>query len=259
MKTIILHKGERSGPERIRDFVWQHFLLLVSLFFLSFGVALCVRSDMGSSVISSAPYVFTLAGEGGMVPSFTLGMYTNFLNVLLVVGQIVTLRKKFQPIQLLQLAVGIVFGVLIDISMYLTSFMNCDTLIYQLGFMIVGATVMAFGVSLEMRCASITMPGEGLPAAIAKATGKSFPSVKIWVDIILVGLAIVFEFIFFGEWIWKIVGVGTLFAMIYCGMAVKFISARIGWFDNLLGYQPGFRRYIYGLERFIQKKIGHNS
>ena len=48
-----------------------------------------------------------------------------------------------------------------------------------------------------------------------------------------------------------IVGIGTLFAMIYVGLVVKFIGRRMAWFDRLLLYRPGVRRYIYGLLRFL--------
>lgn len=241
--------------EKIKSLLWQHFLLLISLFLLSFGVALCVRSDLGSSVISSAPYAFSIAGTEGLAPALTLGMYTNILNVILVACQIAVLRRRFQPIQLLQLVIGIVFGVLIDFSMNLTSPLVCDEIHYKLLVMIVGATVMSLGVAMEIRCASITMPGEGLPAAISKVTGRSFGSVKIWVDVSLVALAVVSELIFFHRWMWNIVGIGTLFAMIYCGLTVKLILKHIGWFDRMLGYQPGFRRYFFGLARFLQTHL----
>lgn len=250
MKGIALNVGK----ERIAGFIWQHVLLLISLFFLAMGVAVCIRSSLGSSVISSAPYAFTLAGEEGLVPSYTLGMYTNILNVLLVVGQILVLGRKFHPIQLLQLFIGVVFGILIDASMVLTSFLITTNIIFQLVEMIIGSTVMALGVAMEIRCASITMPGEGLPAALSKKTGRPFANMKIYVDVCLVLSAIVSMLLFFGTWKWNIVGLGTLFAAIYCGMAVKFISKRLDWFDRLLGYQPGFRRYFFGLAKFIRNK-----
>ena len=217
------------------SFVKRQLLLLISLFFLAFGVALCVRSDLGSSVISSAPYAFFLAGKSGLVPDWTLGMYTNLLNVLLVIGQILVLRRRYRLWQLFQLLIGVVFGALIDASMALTSFLETiDGLEIRLLIMFVGSTMMALGVSMEMRCASITMPGEGLPAALGKVTGKPFADMKILTDTLLVALAIVSSLLFFGEWMWNVVGVGTLFAMLYIGMAVKIISRHLGWFDRLL-------------------------
>lgn len=242
------------SKEKTASFVWQHALLLVSLFFMTAGVALCVRSNLGSSVISSCPLAFTLAGEAGLVPELSLGTYTNILNVLLVVGQIAVLRRQFQPVQLLQLLIGFVFGAMIDINMSLTAALRCETLLSQGITQFAGCTVMAFGIATEMRCASITMPGEGLPAAISKISGKQFANVKIRIDILLVALAVGACYLFFSRWLWNVVGAGTLFAMVYVGYAVKQFSRRLGWFDRLLGYRPGMRRYVYGLMRFINAR-----
>jgi uncharacterized membrane protein YczE len=224
---------------------------------MTLGVALCVRSNLGSSVISSVPLSFTLAGEQGMVPSLSLGVYTNILNALFVVGQILVLRHKFKPVQLFQLLIGIVFGAMIDLNMALTSILSYNTIPQQIIIQFLGCTTMAIGVSLEIRCGSITMPGEGLPAAIAKASGKPFANIKISVDICLVALSVISGYIFFGHWMWNVVGLGTLFAMVYVGAMVKLIQRHLGWFDRLLYYRPGFRRYIYGLAKFVYLHIKH--
>ena len=50
------------------------------------------------------------------------------------------------------------------------------------------------------------------------------------------------------------VGPGTLFAMFYVGYVVKLVNPHLGWFDRLLAYRPGFRRYIYGMARYIYSK-----
>ena len=242
--------------EKIASLVWQHILLLGSLFIMTLGVVLCVRSNLGSSVISSAPLAFTLGGERGLVPELTLGDYTNLLNALLVLGQIVVLRRRYEAVQLLQLAIGFVFGALIDFNMWLTSSLECGSLLQQAAMQIAGCTVLALGVSFEVRCGSITMPGEGLPVAICRITSKPFAVVKIYVDIALVVIAVASCYIFFGAWQWNVVGAGTLFAMLYVGVAVKFISRHTAWFDRLLCYRPGFRRYVYGLARYIGGKSG---
>ena len=77
---------------------------------------------LGSSVISTLPYVFETAGKQGLgVPKLTIGQYTYIMNGVLVLGQILVLRKKFESVQLFQLLVGFVFGSLIDLNMLLTT------------------------------------------------------------------------------------------------------------------------------------------
>ena len=64
-------------------------LLLISLCVMTLGVAVCVRSMLGSSVISTLPYVFETAGKQGLgVPKLTIGQYTYIMNGVLVLGQI---------------------------------------------------------------------------------------------------------------------------------------------------------------------------
>ena len=63
--------------EDIISFTWQHILLLISLYVMTFGVAACVRSQLGSSVISTIPYVLASAGSFlDYIPKWTIGGYT---------------------------------------------------------------------------------------------------------------------------------------------------------------------------------------
>lgn len=99
------------------SFAWQYVLLVVSLFVMTFGVALCVRSNLGCSVISTIPFVMSQAGESGLVAALTIGEYTYIMNGLLVLLQILILRKKFELVQSLQLVIGFVFGYFLDLNM----------------------------------------------------------------------------------------------------------------------------------------------
>lgn len=240
--------------EKIISFCWQHLWLLLSLFIMTVGVAVCVRSMLGSSVISVLPYVFQSAGARGMAPALTIGQYTYIMNFVLVIGQMLVLRRRFERVQLFQLVVGFLFGALIDLNMQLTAWLAPADLWQQAAAQAAGCTILGIGIALEVRCGSVTMPGEGFPAAVSQVTGIDFPKVKIAVDILLVVLGVAACYLFFGAWQWHIIGVGTLFAMLFVGGVVRIASRHLGWFDRLLTYRPGFRRCIYGLARFIYNR-----
>lgn len=248
-----------NHKERIISFIWQHILLLISLNMMTSGVALCVRSCLGSSVISSLPFVLSLAGPVSRFPEWTIGGYTIMMNFILVICQILILGKRFDPMQLFQLAIGFVFGWMIDLNMFLTSALTCDTLVSKLLAQFIGCTVMGVGIALEVRCGSVTMPGEGISIVISQVTKRPFAKIKIMVDSFLVLLAISACYYFFGTWLWNVIGIGTIFAMIYVGMVVRLASSHLGWFDRLLAYTPGFRRYIFGLARFIYHRDRDDS
>ncbi len=220
---------------------------------MTFGVAVCVRSQLGSSVISTLPYVFELAGAAGHVPELSIGQYTYIMNALFVVGQILILRRRFEWVQLFQLVMGFLFGTLLDINMLITSALQPTQLWSQTVAQVLGCTILALGIAFEVRCGSVTMPGEGLPIAISQVSGLPFYRMKIYVDCTIVLLSIIFCYVFFGQWLVKIIGPGTLFAMFYVGWMVRQVGKHMGWFERLLAYRPGFRRYLYGLARHRHK------
>ena len=243
-----------TAKDKIISFLWQHLLLLGSLYVMTLGVAVCVRSMLGSSVISTLPYVFQSAGKCvSFIPALTIGQYTYIMNAFLVAGQILVLRRQFELVQLFQLLVGFVFGSLIDVNMLLTAWLMPVSLWYKVAAQVAGCIILGAGIAMEVRCGSVTMPGEGFPVAISHVTGVAFHKVKICVDVSLVVLAVFFGYVFFGAWQWHIVGIGTLFAMVFVGNVVRVTGKHLGWFDRILEYRPGFRRYVFGLLRFIKQ------
>ena len=133
-----------------------------------------------------------------------------------------------------QLLVGFVFGVLIDINMVLTTWLQPHALAWQALAQLVGCTILGFGIALEVRCGSVTMPGEGFPVAISRITGIEFPKIKVGVDTTLVGLGIIVCILFFGSWQWYIVGFGILFAMFYVGYAVRILGKHLAGLNTYL-------------------------
>lgn len=238
--------------DKVTGFVWQHLLLIASLYVMTLGVALCVRSALGSSVISTIPFVMTLAGESGAVRALTIGEWTYVMNFALVGLQLLIMRRKFEPVQLFQLVIGFLFGWLLDVNMALTAALPIAGPAAQCAAQVAGCVVLGIGIAFEIRCGSVTMPGEGLPAAISRKTGVLFAKAKICVDICLVIGAVVLGYVFYGTWLWQVVGPGTLFAMIFVGWVVKLLTPHMQWFDGVVCYRPGFRRYIYGLARTIR-------
>lgn len=243
-----------TTKDSIISFVWQHILLLISLYVMTLGVAVCVRSQLGSSVISTIPYVMSSSGKLlAYIPAWTIGTYTILMNAVFVVAQIIILRRDFEIVQLFQLLIGFFFGLLIDINMLLTEWINYSNIISNGIAQIAGCSILGFGIAMEVKCGSVTMPGEGITIAISRVTGKPFAKMKIRVDISLVVIAVMLSYLLLGSWQWQIVGIGTLFAMVYVGVVVRYFSHHLLWFDNLLNYRPGFRRYIYGLARYIKR------
>ena len=85
-------------------------LLVIGLFIMAFGVAFSIKGNLGTSPISSLPYVT------GQISGLTVGTTTIILHCVLISLQILILRKKYEWIQLLQLPIAFIFGLLTDFA-----------------------------------------------------------------------------------------------------------------------------------------------
>lgn len=74
---------ERSRRETIRRYI----VFFVALFIMSFGVSLVTRSLLGTSPISSVPYVWSLNTV------LSMGTYIIILNGILIAAQLVMLGR----------------------------------------------------------------------------------------------------------------------------------------------------------------------
>ena len=81
----------------------RYLLFLAGLFINSLGVSLITKADLGTSPISSIPYVLSLNFP------FTLGQFTILFSLLLIVIQLFILRRNFKPEHLLQIPISILF------------------------------------------------------------------------------------------------------------------------------------------------------
>lgn len=223
---------KRSKAEWMR----RYASFVIILFVIALGTSLSIRANLGSSPISAPPYILSLIP--GM--KFSMGQLTIFMHVFFILLQVLLLRKDFEKRQFTQILVSFLFGFYTDLTMWLTGFLQVPfdmnpMLGYPLRFieLLIGGAILAFGIACEVRCDSLMLAGEGLPLALSKFLNKDFGKVKICSDTALVCIGIVFMFIYWGEWNWKMVGIGTLVSMFYVGLMVRFFSPHILWLDKI--------------------------
>ena len=191
---------------------YLYFILGVAI--NSFGVAFITKSALGTSQISSVPYVLSLR-----FPSVSFGMTTFFVNLLFILIQAVLLKKNFQTVQFLQVAVNVLFSVLIDVSMTLLSFFQPEAFGLRIVSLLAGCVILAVGISIEVAPDVLVVPGEGAVRAISQTTGLKFGSVKVYFDVSLIVIASALSFLFFGRL--NGVGLGTVISAL---TVVKFVN-----------------------------------
>ena len=204
-----------------KELTKRYILLIFGLFLSALGVAFTKHGELGVSPISSVPnvlsYKFTF---------FTLGVWLIIWNCILIVGQMIILRKEFQLIQLLQIPLSFLFGYFTDFGLWCVSPIPTDHYPVRLLMVLIGIVVLGLGISLAVIAGVIMNSGEAFVKAVSDSVHKEFGNVKIVFDICNVSLALILSLIFFD---FTIVGAreGTILSAVLTGFVVKFFTKRL--------------------------------
>lgn len=201
-------------------------VLVIGLFIMAIGVALSIKANLGTSPVSCVPYVYSLGFP------MTVGLLSIIINVLMILLQIVLLRKDYQLIQLVQLPVALIFGFFIDFAMFLLSDLQPSNYIYQWILCLLSCVIIAFGVFLEVKANVTYLAGEGLSIAISKAFNKEFGKAKVGVDASLVIIGVASSFIL----LHRLEGIreGTIAAALLVGTIARFYNKNFKFIDSLV-------------------------
>lgn len=187
--------------------------LCLGLTIMAFGVAFSIKAALGTSPISSVPYVTST------ISGLSVGTTTIIMNFMFVLIQIAILRTKYDWFQLLQFPAAIVFGTMIDVAEYLLKPVAFSNYLEQWLLCVVGVFLVALGVSVEVMANLVTTAGEGIVLAICQVAPVKFSNMKVAFDVTLVCISIALSFIFLGH----LDGVreGTIAAAVFVGLITK--------------------------------------
>lgn len=213
ISTEYKNKGKMKMSKK--ETAKRYVLFVISLFFSALGVAFTKHGELGVSPISSVANVMSYK-----LDFFTLGVWLIIWNCVLILGQILILRKKFRLIQLLQIPLSFLFGYFTDFGLWLVGFIPAENYIVRLIMVVVGIVILGFGVSLSVSANVIMNSGEAFVKAISDTTNKNFGNVKIAFDVSCVVLALILSLLFFD---FTIVGTreGTVISALCTGLTVK--------------------------------------
>lgn len=202
------------------ELVRRYVLFLFGLFVNSLGIALTTRANLGTSPITSVPYVLSIR----FPPS--LGMFTLFFSLLLIAIQLIILGKRFPKQFLLQLPVIPIFSVFIDLSMALFWFVDPQTYPAKVCSLLLGCLVLGFGVFIEVAANVVMLPGECTVKAISTRWNTNFGKTKVAVDVIMAATAAVLVLLLFHT----LTGVreGTFISALLVGTIARLFGRLIG-------------------------------
>ena len=203
-------------------------LFITGVYFISLGIALSIRSDLGTTPVSSIPFVLNL-----IIPGITVGTFTVFLNSVLILTQVLILKKKFGFQQLLQIPYALLYGLFIDLNLYLTAWLNPEIYVVRLLLVVISVLFLALGIFLELKADVGYLPGEGFITVMSDAFKMNFGNTKISTDTFFVVIASACVLIFHGS----LEGIreGTIINAMTVGLVVQIYQKRILFVDRLLG------------------------
>lgn len=216
---------------KIYDILIRYSIATAGLAFVAIGVALSIKSALGTSPISCPPYVAALIG------GLTVGEWTAAMHGFFILLQIALLRKQFKLKYLMQIPAAFVFGFLTDAAIWAFSWVQADSYIAQFTLMILACIVTAFGIAIEVRSKAWMIAGEQTCVVLAEVTKRKFSNVKIFFDCSLVILAAAISYAAFGHWLGDgvheaVIREGTFISAVLTGLVIKLFEKPI---DRLIG------------------------
>ena len=204
----------------------RYLIFLVGLFVNSLGVSLITKANLGTSPISSIPYVLSLNFP------FTLGNFTIFFSIFLIVLQLIILRKNFKLEHILQIPVSIIFGYFIDLTMILFFWVNPEAYIMKIVYLLMGCLILGVGVYMEVLADVVMLPGESFVRAIVLTWKTNFGTTKICFDVSMSVIAVVLSFVFAG----RLAGVreGTVIAALLVGFIARLIGKKLVFLKDMI-------------------------
>lgn len=189
-------------------------LFLAGMFILSLGVAITVHAGLGTTTISSPPAVLAAA------TNYSLGTWTVVVNVIIMIITALILGRNYKATMLWQLPISILFGVMCDVSLWLTRWVDPQNYLVAWILVVLGTMAVALGIVMQLLGQIAFMPGEAIVQALnTKLTKLDFGACKQIVDWTLVGIAVIISLLTMGD----LVGVreGTVFAAFGIGFFVR--------------------------------------
>lgn len=208
----------------------RYIIFLIGLFINSLGVSFITKANLGTSPISSIPYILSLNF------SMTLGQFTIIFSLFLISLQLIILKKDFKLEHILQIPVSIVFGYFIDLTMILLSFIHPENYFSCIMYLLVGCIILGFGVYIEVLANVAMLPGESFVRAVSSTWSKDFGITKIIFDSSMTIIAGILSLLFAHQ----LDGIreGTIIAALLVGFIARLFGRLLSFLPEVLFQKP---------------------
>lgn len=215
-----------------KELIRRYGVFLLGISIAAVGVTLVTRSTLGVNSIACASFVIS-----SYFP-ITMGAVTIAFNLAMMALQFTLYpksqwRSKLSNI-LLQLPAMIVFGLLVDVVMYLTASFQPELTGYWACFLtfLVGIIVISINIVLQSTANVAMLPCDAYVIVLAKVKHWRMGTVKLSYDLSLVALAAIIS-------LWcsdfsAIIGIreGTILGAVFIGPMVQLLLPHFAFIDR---------------------------
>ena len=166
----------------------------LGLVLIALGVALSLKSNLGTAPPSCPPAVLNLKWT-----AISFGTFTWMMHLLFIAAQMAMRRKVLDVHYLVQLAAAFVFGYLCDACIWLLHGVEISSYLMKIVLILVAVLLTAVGIRLEVIGKTWILAGDQVVDTFSAVTGIKFSNAKIGEDILLVALSAAFAWICFGS------------------------------------------------------------
>lgn len=202
------------------NIVRRYLVATAGLIIVAFGVALSLKSNLGTAPISCPPAILNLKFD-----SISVGTFTWMMHIILILSQVVMLGRKFKLSFLMQIPAAFVFGYLCDASIWLLKDVQVTSYFMQMLFCILTVIITAIGVRLEIAGNAWMLAGEKTAVVLSEVSRISFSNIKVGLDVYMVVISALFAQLAFGspsgDGANIVIREGTLILAIFTGLCMK--------------------------------------
>jgi uncharacterized membrane protein YczE len=200
--------------------VVRYLVATLGLVLVAFGVALSLKSNLGTAPVSCPPAVLNL--QWGAI---SFGTFTWMMHLVFIALQMAMKRKLWDVHYLLQLLAAFVFGYLCDACIWIIKDVEVTSYLMRMVFCLLTVLLTAIGIRLEVIGNAWMLAGEKVVVVFSEVTGIKFSNAKIGEDVLLVVLSAVFAWICFGSPFGNgehiVIREGTLILAVFTGLCMK--------------------------------------
>lgn len=183
-------------------------MIVLGFIIVGIGFAFTLKANVGvGSWDALSASLYSLSG----IEVGTVGM---ILNIGCVFGQMIILKKDFKLIQLLQIPLSVLLGLVINYVLYEILVFPFDSFIGGIVMYIVSTEICVIGVALIMVLDEVTFALEGFCDALTKVIPFQFPVVRQFADIVSFGIIVILTLVTQIPWS---IGIGTIIGMVIFG------------------------------------------